>query len=174
MYQVDDCGQCWQNCVKTPKEKRRRNRIEFASFGVQISSRLHGQSFQRQVWKTKSGSPLKGWPRGYGAQACESRSNRMLLILLRAGKSERGKMVWSWEQLVLDEMLLEIWCNSLIISIISLALSLPFLLSLFLSFPSLSIWSLSVCLSVSLSCVEILMYNVSLTHSCLYVYKWCL
>ena len=43
--------------------------------------------------KDKSGSPLKGLPRECGAQGCESRSDRMLLILLRASKSEEGKMV---------------------------------------------------------------------------------
>ena len=38
--------------------------------------------------KDKSGLPLKGLPRECAAQGCESRSDRMLLILLRASKSE--------------------------------------------------------------------------------------
>ena len=65
---VDDCGQYWQNCVKTLKEKRCRNRIEFASLGVRLVQDFTDSGFrgrcERQEWLAFEGFAERMWSTG--------------------------------------------------------------------------------------------------------------
>ena len=65
---VDECGQCWHNCVKTLKQKRRRNRIQIAGFRGRFVPDFVDSGFrdrpERQKWIASEGFAKRMWRTG--------------------------------------------------------------------------------------------------------------
>ena len=74
---------------------RRRNGIEFASFGGRFVQDFVDSFFSKTGMKHRSRTPLKGLPKGCDAQGWELRSDWILLILF--WKNSEKRQVWKWK-----------------------------------------------------------------------------